>query len=523
MIRRPASLLHAVLCFATLNHAAVPGNAREAPIDIGSRRELFVDDFLIDRLAGKTQLRLHNPVPREIAITHDAPWEGSACGYHSIFKDGDRYRMYYRGWHLALEGGKLKTNAHPMFYCYAESVDGIRWTKPELGLHEFNGSRANNIVMVPGTAGKMTLDMENAAFFRDDNPLAAPDARYKALVHSRKPNGMAALKSSDGQRWTLMHDVPVITAGAFDSHNIAFWDAVRGEYRAYWRYFTAGVTNEKTWKPEGHRDIRTATSKDFIHWENQHDLTYADSPVEELYTNAVLPYHRAPHLLIGLPCRYIERGWSDSMRTLPEPEFRELRAGLVERYGTALTEGLLMTSRDGVKFKRWNEAFMRPGIERPGTWFYGSHYPAWQIVETKSALEGAPNELSFYATENYWTGEATSGALRRYTLRLDGFVSASAPMSGGELLTRPLTFQGAKLALNLATSAAGEVRVEIQDADGKPLPGFALEDCPPIFGDSIERTVTWKGGGDVSALAGKPVRLRFTLKDADVFAFRFTP
>jgi len=496
--------------------------AADAPLDIGSRRELFVDDALVEKLTGKAELRLHHPVPQEIAIVHDAPWEGSACGYHSIFKDGDLYRMYYRGWHLTVAAGKLKSDEHPMFYCYAESKDGIHWTKPELGLHEFKGSKANNIVIVGGPAGDMTLDMENAAFFRDDNPQAAPEARYKALVHSKKPNSLAAFKSADGLRWSLMSDAPVITAGDFDSQNIAFWDSVRGEYRAYWRY-TAAVTDEKNGKPGGHRDIRMATSKDFIHWENQRNLSYADSPAEELYTNAVLPYHRAPHLLIGFPTRYIERGWSDSMRSLPEHEHRELRAKFSERYGTALTEGLFMASRDGVRFKRWNEAFLRPGIERPGTWFYGSHFLAWQVVETKPALEGAPNELSLYATENYWTGVSGSGALRRYTLRLDGFVSAQAPMSGGELITKPLIFNGAKLMLNFATSAAGSVRVEIQDVHGKALPGFVLEDCPPLFGDTIERTVTWKNVTDVGSLAGKPVRLRITMKDADVYSFQFTP
>ncbi len=167
-----------------------------------------------------------------------------------------------------------------------------------------------------------------------------------------------------------MADSPVITSGAFDSQNLAFWDGARNEYRAYWRIFTQGVTDEKNWKPEGHRAIRTATSRNFIDWENQKDLTYEDSPIEHLYTNQVKPYHRAPHLLLGFPTRYVERGWSESMRALPEGDHREARAKASLRYGTAITEALLMTSRDGVAFKRWNEAFLPPGIERPGTWNY---------------------------------------------------------------------------------------------------------------------------------------------------------
>jgi hypothetical protein len=493
-----------------------------AIMEIGSRRELFVDDCLIERLAGGAELRLHQPQPREIALVHDAPWEGSGSGYHSVFQDGKLYRMYYKAWHLEVQPpGKVNTGSHPLFCCYAESDDGIRWRKPELGLHEFKGSKKNNIVMVPGKAGSATADPGHPAVFKDENPDAPADARYKAIIRSAKPHGLLAFKSPDGLRWTPMADGPVITKGAFDSQNLAFFDPVRGEYRAYWRIFTAGVADGTTWKPAGVRAIRTATSKDFLNWGPHSDLTYVDSPAEHLYTNQIKPYHRAPHIFIGFPTRYIERGWSDSMRALPEPEHRELRAKANLRYGTAITEGLFMASRDGVKFKRWNEAFLRPGIERPGTWHYGQQYIGWHVVETKSALEGAPNELSLYAGENYWTGN--SSELRRYTLRLDGFVSVNAPMTGGELVTKPFTFTGAALRLNLATSAAGDVRVEIQDARGKPLPGFTLADCPPVFGDAIERTVTWKNGGDLSALAGRPVRLRFVLKDADLFAMKFNP
>jgi hypothetical protein len=308
--------------------------------------------------------------------------------------------------------------------------------------------------------------------------------------------------------------------GAFDSQNLAFWDGARGEYRAYWRIFTAGVTDEKNWKPSGYRAIRTATSPDFLHWSQQQDLVYDHSPPEHLYTNQVKPYHRAPHLLLGFPTRYVDRGWTDSTRALPEPADREMRASGTERYGTAITEGLLMASRDGVRFKRWNEAFLRPGIEREGTWQYGQQYIAWHLVETRSKLPGAPSELSLYAGESYWTGD--SSALRRYTLRLDGFVSVAAPAAGGELFTRPFTFTGNRLLLNFSSSAAGGLEVEIQAPDGSACPGFALGDCQPVFGDAIERLVTWKTGPDVGSLAGKPVRLRFRLKDADLFAFRFT-
>lgn len=503
-----------------LLHLALAASACAQPIDIGSHRELFVDDHLIGNLSGQATQRLHQPQIQEIVMTHDAPWEGSGSGYHSIFRDGDLYRMYYKSWQLTVTPeGRVNTSEHPLFCCYAESDDGIHWRKPVLGLHEFNGSKANNIVIPHEMMGKVKPDGGHPAVFKDENPDASPDARYKAIVRSDSTKGLLALKSADGLRWSPMADKPVITDGAFDSQNLAFWDAHSRLYRAYWRYFTGGVTDEKNWKPSGDRAIRTATSKDFIQWENQQNLSYVDSPSEQLYTNQVKPYHRAPHLLIGFPTRYVEREWSESMRQLPERENREWRAKASQRYGTAITEGLLMASRDGVRFKRWNEAFLPPGIEREGTWNYGHQYAAWHVVETKSALEGAPNELSFYTTESYWTGK--SSALRRYTLRLDGFVSIRAPMAGGELITKPMTFTGSRLSLNFATSAAGSLRVEIQDDSGKPLPGFALADSESHLGDTIERHATWKGGQDVGALGGKAVRLRFVLRDADLYSLRF--
>lgn len=523
-------------------HAAEVSGSGGAPIGIDSRRELFVDAVLVDRLVGKSDLRLHHPTPREIVMVHDAPWEGNATAYHSIFKDGDRYRMYYSGLRIRSAVGDtsngLVTGVESL--CYAESEDGIHWRKPELGLCEFQGSKANNIVFSSAMAERFGVNVRGPAVFKDDNPDAPPEARYKTFFTSSSPLGMRPFQSADGIHWSPMSDEPTITDGAFDSQNLAFWDAARGEYRAYWRYFTSGITTEEVWKPAGVRAIRTAISKDLLHWESQSDLAYVDSPVEQLYENGVASYHRAPHLLLGFPIRYVERtgaqstssdaagspagprrtqNWPASLRALPDFDHRAARAGLSERYGSALSEGLLMASRDGMTFKRWNEAFLRPGIERPGTWNYGHMFTGWRPVETASQLEGAPNELSFYAVEGYWTAAGTS--LRRYTLRLDGFVSVNAPMSGGDLITKPIMFTGKTLSLNFSTSAAGSLRVELQSADGKPFPGFTLEDCDELFGDTLDRTVTWKGNANVSPLAGEPVRMRFALRDADLFAFQF--
>jgi len=498
----------------------ITANAAD-PIAIGSRRELFVDDALIESLTAGARTVLHHPEAKEIAITHDAPWEGTGSGYHSVFFDPDlgKYRMYYKAWHLAVKDGKVNTGSHPLFCCYAESDDGIHWRKPELGIVEFNGSKANNIVLAPATFGEVTSDPGHPSVFRDENPNCPPEARYKAIIRAAKPHGLLVFQSADGLHFSLMHPKPVITEGAFDSQNLAFFDPNISAYRAYWRVFTAGKTDGTDWKPEGIRAIRTAVSKDLITWEHWKDLTYVDSPPEQLYTNGVKPYFRAPHLLLGFPTRYVERPWSEAMRALPEHAEREDRAKASQRYGTAITEGLFMASRDGVNFKRWNEAFLRPGIERAGTWHYGHQYLGWSIVPTKSALAGAPDELSLYAVESYWTG--SSSELRRYTMRMDGFVSVNGPLSGGEFITKPLTFTGKELHLNFSTSAAGSIRVEIQDAAGKAIPGWTMEDSEELFGDTLDRAARWKTGTDVSALAGKPVRLRFVLKDADLYSLKF--
>lgn len=489
-------------------------------IDIGSRRELFVDGYLVERLERGARLRLHHPEPREIVLTLNAPWEGSgSSGYHSVFRDGDVYRMYYKGWHIGFDLERKKIRPAVSTMCYAESTDGIHWRKPSLGLIEFKGSKDNNIVAIDGQVSGMRMVAGVMAITKDENPAAAPEARYKAFGLSTKPKGIVPFKSADGMSWVPVTDKPVITNGAFDNQNVVFWSPTEGKYRAYWRFFAHGDNNTATANPIGVRAIRTATSSDLIHWENEHDVTYVDSPEEPLYTTPIKPYERAPHILIGFPARYIERDSAEALAELPEPDHRALRESVNKRYGTAITEGLLMASRDGVRFKRWNEAFLRPGIERPGTWNYGHQFISWHPVETKSALPGAPNELSLYASESYWTGD--SSEVRRYTLRLDGFVSVEAPASGGELITKLVRFAGGRLLLNFATSAAGSVQVELQDEMGRPLPGFALTDCPAIFGDAIEREVKWRNHPDLTRLAGRPVRLRFVISDGDVYAFQF--
>lgn len=479
----------------------------EDPILIGSRLELMIDDYLMQTISDGGRLQLNRPVRREVALVTDAPWEGNASHFRSVFQDGDLYRMYYGAHQYDVHEGK-QTYPHPVFLCYAESRDGIHWVKPELGLVEFDGSRRNNIVLASDTVNSVAGDPSHVAVFKDSNPDCPPDAVYKAVVRSRSGRGLLAFRSVDGFHFEPLQRERIITEGAFDSQNLAFWDTVRGEYRAYFRGF-----RDKT------RSILTATSPDFLEWTKPAWVEFPGAATEHIYTNQVRPYFRAPHIFVGFPMRYTDRGQVDSTDKLPHPELRRLRSSNSPRYGSAVTDGLFMTSRDGINFRRWGEAFIRPGPARTNAWVYGDNSAAWGLVTTESFVKGAPDELSIYVTEGYWTEKSLN--VRRYSMRIDGFVSFNAPSTGAEFVTKPVVFSGDQLEINYATSGAGGIRVELQDAAGKPLAGFAEADCHEIFGDQIRRTVVWKQGSDVSALSGKPVRLRIVMQDADLYSFRF--
>lgn len=175
-----------------------------------------------------------------------------------------------------------------------------------------------------------------------------------------------------------------------------------------------------------------------------------------------------------------------------------------------------MTSRDGKTFHRWSEPLIpiTAPKDRDGN---RSNYMTWGVVH----LPGKDKELSVYATEAYYTGP--DSRVRRFTFRTDGFVSLRAKGKQGEMITKPLTFEGKTLRLNLKTARSGMVKVELQDANGKAINGFALEDCQALKGDAIGMEARWKDGADLSSLAGKPIRIRFQLQNADLYSLQFKP
>ena len=451
--------------------------------NIGSRREPFVDEYLVEKMKG-VELRLGHPVPQDVVLRFDKPWEGNTCGYYVVFKDGDLYRLYYRGsFHDPF--GKLPPS--PQVVCYAESTDGIRWRRKDVGLYRHGRSKRNNIVWT----GKGN---HNFAPFKDTNPACKPSERYKALGGARSLGGLFAFKSADGMHWDFMSKKPVITNGAFDSQNLAFWDGERGCYLDFHRDFRK--RRGEKWR--GERCIKTCRSSDFLKWSRPAWLDYGDAPREQLYTNAITPMPGCEHILVGFPKRFV-------------PNRKR-----VEEDKGGVSDGVFMSSRDGRHWRRWTEAFIRPGPVRDA-WFNRNNMPGWGLVPTK-ARRGDETELSMFVGEAYYTPRCR---LRRWTLRQDGFVSVRAGSAQGELLTRPLRFEGNRLCINFATSAAGSVRVEVRDAANKPIKGHALRDCPELYGDALNECVHWRGGVDVGALAGKPVRLRFVMQDADLYALQF--
>jgi hypothetical protein len=486
-------------------------------IEIGSRRELFVDDYLVDRTEGAVDFKLHEPQRREIGLSADKPWEGNATLYVTTLMANGRYRMYYRGWHLDLtkNDSESKLVSARQRICLAESDDGIEWRRVPIGRIDFEGSKENNIIWEG--IGVEQIGITGFSPFVDTNPKCKENERFKAVGAQAQSSkgGLWPMASADGVEWRLINDDPVITDGKFDSQNLAFWDSSRNEYRAYIRDFRDYDDHFS----HGIRDIKTTTSIDFQNWSDPVWLEYPGAADEQLYTNQIIPYYRAPHIFVGFPTRYVERPWSRAIEDLPELEHRRFRADCTERLGSALTDGQFMTSRDGKTFKRWGEAFLRPGPQLEGNWTYGDNYQSWGLIETPSDLPGAPAELSFFASEGYWRG--SSSKLRRFSIRIDGFVSINASLAGGEVITRPLTFDGSDLSLNFAGSAAGSIRVEVQDAGGNPINGYRAEECREIIGDSLDRIVKWESGKSVGTLSGQPVRLRFVMKDCDIYSFQF--
>lgn len=438
--------------------------AEREPIDIGSRRELFVDRLLIEELRG-TQLRLGTTIDSGTALEFDRPWEGRFSNYATVIGTKGKVRLYYRGVPNAGEDGRGEEVT-----CYAESTDGRKFTRP-----------AQNVIL-----------SSTPPYQHNFSPLLDRDGTFKALAGTSK-TGLAAFVSEDGVRWRKMREQAVLTEGAFDSQNLAFWSEAEKQYVCYYRTFKKIGETRYRW-------VARAVSNDFLNWTTQGDVSFGDAPPEHLYTNQTSPYARAPHLYISLCARFLP-----GRQVLDAAQARAI--GVDPGYFKDCSDAVLMSSRGGLQFDRtFLEAFLRPGLGMKN-WVSRSNYPALNLVET------GPDELSFYVVRDY--GQP-SIHLRRYALRLDGFASVEAGYAGGILRTKPLRYRGGDLELNFSTSAPGSVKVRLEQPNG-----MLLTESEELIGDETARTVRWKNGLRPSQWAGQPVRLRFELKDANLYSFRF--
>ena len=478
----------------------------EAPLEIGSQREIFVDRYLIDQLDG-CHLQLHRPQPAEIVLRHDRPWEKRLHYALNVHYDGQRYRMYYSANNLL---------------CYAESWDGIHFIKPQLGLVELDGSRENNLVGTTGGQPIVDQTMPLPEVFLDRRPGVSAEERFKAysLIHEDRSGAtMGGWVSKNGWSYRAVQQQPLLQAdvrGAYDGWDTMFWSEVENCYVTYFRYrYFKPVADDV-----GIRAVARMTSKDFFHWSRVTPMHFDDrgpEPPHHIYNNQTEPYFRAPHIYLATPARLMEGRRALTGKQAEAANFdltHEFPGGRDDLYrdiaDTVLFSTRAATTRYDLTFK---EALVRPGLGSQN-WVNRSNFSVRGIVPT------GDREMSIYVNRH---AQQKSCHVQRYRIRLDGFASLHAPFAGGEMITKPLTFAGKALELNYATSAAGSLRVEIQDAVGNPLPGYGLGDSENFVGDNVERVVHWNNKSDLQMLAGHPIRLRFVLQDADLYALRFRP
>ena len=463
--------------------------------NIKNNRICFFDNSLIDLDKTTAVETWHKPEPKDFIFKFDKPWEDKVSFPH-VFKDGDVYKLYY------VCSPKVGDLVDLDAYCVTAlliSKDGIRWERPNIGIHEFNGSKENNIVY-PYPCEFSVL--------KDTNPNCKDDERYKALNHVPGIRELYYLKSSDGITFT---DKTIISNKEnFDTLSTAFYSEENKEYFAYIRGLTYyNVEENGETKRKFRRDIKYITSKDFINWSDPKPINFIDDcGLYEIYTNCVFPYYNAPQYKIAFPTRYYEdRVWSPSYDNLTGREDRIKRGKSLPRSAVALTDAIFMSSTDDINWRRSPCAFYTPGLENTKNWVYGNCYPArGSLIETENELFKT-KEMSFFDVERL------TNSLLRYTLRVDGFCSYQAQGKDLKVITKPFIFKGENLYLNVASTASGGVYVTLKSKD------ITLESYE-VLGDDINKLVSFKNGS-VKDLEGKEVIMEISFNDGDVYSFKF--
>ncbi len=464
-------------------------------VHIGNRLEVFWDDFLIDTDLTTAEQRLIPPVEKECCFVFDSEEERCSVSYPNVVKDDKGFKLYYLSFDPASHG-KKKIRLRVL-----DSDDGIHWIRPDLGLFPAEETGNNNIVVD-------SFDDSSLCVFYDTNPACPPEAKYKALTlvfldRAADRRSLWCYTSPDGYHFKKGY--MLTDKGRFDSLNATFFSHVDNRYHSFIRNLHGDWANGIV------RDVRMMTSEDFVNWTTPVQLEYDDGLDFQMYTNNIMQYPRAPHMFVGMPTRYVERQtWTPNDDQFGSEAIKRKAAQAIEpRCALAVTDLVFMCSRDGVHFHRYPQAYLTPGLETTDNLIYGDCFASYPIHDTGDTY-------SFFVNR-YTMTEETPEQLYRYELRKDGFACREAGAAEKVVVTKPFTFTGSRLHLNMSTSALGSIYVEILDADSRPLSGSSVE----IYGDSLDREVYFPDDSDFSAYEGRPVRLRFRMTNAKLYSMYF--
>ncbi len=449
------------------------------PIDVG--RQLFVDDFLIERTTLKRTFHAAHHHPASPVLKPDQPWEQEgASPVAMVFSDGVWYDPQERLFKMWYMGGYTRST------CYATSRDGIRWEKPVLDVQA-----GTNVVHTSGRdSSTVWLDLEE----KD------PQRRYKLFVYTRQVNSeqqaITISFSGDGVHWK-----DVASSGPTGDRTTVFYNP----FRKVWVY----SLREYFSPPDG-------VGRCCRYWEHPDVIAGAKWNEGE------------PALWVGadkLDPRRADLNVAPELYNLDCVAYESIILGLFSIWRGQPTdrakpnEVCLGFSRDGFHWDRPDRRAFMPVSE---------HYGDWNWANVQSAggcCLVVGDELYFYVSGRAGVpGSKASGVCTTglAVLRRDGFASMDAGKAAGTLTTRPLRFSGKHLFVN-ADADGGELRVAVLGENGKPIPGFSQADCVTIRADKTLQAVQWKGAKDLSALAGKSVRFRFHLKNASLYAFWVSP
>lgn len=456
--------------------------------------QLFLDDNIIEFKSENISRISGEITENNTILTFDKPWEGNISTYYTIFKDHgkmisdqndnntktyDYYRLYYRG------GSDKSTDKKTKYVvCYCESLNGkTNWIRPNLNIIDYNGSKNNNILMYNYGGDNFTV------FINNNNKI---NVKYLALNGGKK-HKLTLFTSFDGISW--INNGPILENYTFDSQNILIWDD--NKYKLYFRSYDNLIKRTN-------RIIMYSESIDLKIWSNPTKLKYNDSEKYEMYTSNILKYYRSQKQFIGLSNR-----------------INLMRKGTTKL--TGIYDIILLSSNNGLTFNRNHEAWMKPG-EYYTKWGSRSGMIGYGIIETTKDAKNCYNneELSFFVNDGYYQKLCV---LKRYTLRIDGFMymrgNYVSDIKSNYLITKTITFKGNKLFINFRSSGIGFIKIELLDHKNEVLSDYNMNECDEIYGDNTHHLVKWKKKNDVSELTNIPIKIKFYIKDSDLYSFTF--